>query len=357
LLSLGCLASWPNTFKRAGRWRFELYSCDFAFGALLLSLLAAYTLGTLGSALGFADRMLVAARTDQALAVLAGCCFALANMLFLSSVSLIGMAAAFPLTAGAACAVMAVAGWKGSNLVLLLLGVALAIATVVLDAIAIRKRGSALAAAVAAAQAQTAAQTPTEATTASSSGTRPLRGTKQSGKNKPAKKWRISTKGILVGIIGGIALGVCLPIIKNSTFNEFGLGPYAGLLLFCIGLFGATLALNFYFMNIAIHGGPLNFSMYFNGNVQQHLMGFAGGAIWAAGALALGLALSVPEPNGLSPAIGFIVPSLAVLLAMFWGLILWKEYATAPAGAKRMLYFSGASFLAAILLIGYSAHR
>jgi glucose uptake protein len=339
LLSLGCLAAWPNTFKRAGRWRFELFACDFALGALLFSLIAAYTLGTLGAALGFGDRLLVAARTDQALAVLAGGCFALANMLFLSSVSLVGMAAAFPLTVGTACAVIALSGWKGSNLILMPAGVALVLVTVVLDAMAIRKRGAALGAA-AAASAQTQAQT---------------ENSKSSAKNKPAKRWRISTKGIWVGLISGIALGICLPIIYNSTYNEFGLGAYAGLLLFSLGLFGATLGLNVYFMNIAIHGGPIGFSAYFNGNLQQHLWGFTGGATWAAGALALGLALSSPTPNGLSPAVSFIVPSLAVLLAMFWGLAYWKEYATAPANAKRMLFLSGAAFLGGVVLLGFGA--
>jgi glucose uptake protein len=335
LLSLACLASWPNTLKRAGRWRFELFACDFALGALLFSLIAAYTLGTLGAALGFGDRLLVAARTDQALAVLAGGCFALANMLFLSSVSLIGMAAAFPLTVGTACAVIALSGWKGSNLALMPGGVVLLIVTVVLDAMAIRKRGAALGAA-ASAQAQT-------------------ENSKSSAKKKPAKRWRISTKGIWVGIISGIALGVCLPIIYNSTYNEFGLGAYAGLLLFSLGLFGATLGLNVYFMNIAIHGGPIGFSAYFNGNLQQHLWGLTGGATWAAGALALGLALSVPAPSGLSPAVSFIVPSLAVLLAMFWGLASWKEYATAPANAKGMLFLSGVAFLAGVVVLGFGA--
>jgi glucose uptake protein len=351
LLSLGCLASWPNTFKRTGRWRFELFACDFALGAVLLSLVTAYTLGTLGAALGFGDRLLVAARTDQALAVLAGGCFALANMLFLSSVSLIGMAAAFPLTFGTACAVMALSGWKGSNLFLMPAGVVLVIVTVVLDAVAIRMRGTALAAAAAAsaqAQAQIEGQ---EIPTAA----RPSRDAKSSAKHKQAKRWRISTKGILVGIISGIALGICLPIIYRSTFNEFGLGAYAGLLLFSLGLFGATLGLNIYFMNIAIHGGPLGFGAYFNGNLQQHLWGFTGGAAWAAGALALGLALSVPAPNGLSTAVSFIVPSLAVLLAMFWGLAYWKEYATAPSNAKQVLFLSGAAFLAGVVLLGFGA--
>jgi glucose uptake protein len=87
VLSFICLGSWANTFKASGsRWRFELFSIDFAVGALIFSLLAAYTLGTLGADLGFSDRMLVAGRTNQALGIAAGALFALGNMLLLAAV-------------------------------------------------------------------------------------------------------------------------------------------------------------------------------------------------------------------------------------------------------------------------------
>lgn len=336
IFSVFCLASWPTTFKRAGRWRFELFSCDFALGALLFSTLAAYTFGNLGSELGFGDRMLVAGRTLQGLAVLAGACFALANMLFLSSVSLIGMAAAYPLTVGMGCAVVALLDWKAGNPLLLLTGTALIIVALVLAGVAIKQRAAAL-------TANAAAATPVVPAPSK---------TLRTSKTQQARRWRISTKGILVGLIGGVALGVALPIIARATFNEFGLGPYAGLLLFCLGLFATTLALNVYFMNVAIHGGPISLNTYLEGNVQQHLFGIAGGAFWAAGALTLALALSVPPPNSLGVTLSFAAPPLAVLLAMFWGLVVWKEYAIASALARRLLVASAAFFVGAILLLG-----
>jgi glucose uptake protein len=329
LLSVVCLGSWPNAFKRAGRWRFELFSCDFAIGALLFSVVAAYTLGTLGSALSFADRMLVAGRTNQGLAIIAGACFALANMLFLSSVSLLGLAAAFPLTIGTACAVAAAAATvltpgpvKASSLILLAAGIGMLILTTVLDTKAAQKRGAALGASSGAAVAKTTG------------------------------KLRVSTKGLLSGAIGGMALGVCLPVIGQSSAGDLGLGPYGGLLLFSIGLFGATFVLNFYFMNIAIHGGPITFNAYFQGNVRQHLLGMVGGGFWAGGALLLGLALSVPPVASLSTEMRFMLPPLSALLAMFWGLIAWKEYAVAPAAAKTTLYLAALFFVAEVVLLG-----
>src|SRR5579875_4114249 len=106
IFSFLCLGTWANTFRLSGtRWRFELFNIDFAVGAILISVIAAFTLGTLGSDLAFSDRMLVAGRTAQAFLVGAGFIFNLGNMLLLAAVSMIGFASAFPLSIGLALVV------------------------------------------------------------------------------------------------------------------------------------------------------------------------------------------------------------------------------------------------------------
>src|SRR5438270_356530 len=40
LLSMFCWGSWANTQKLTGKWRFELYYFDYAFGVLLCAILA-----------------------------------------------------------------------------------------------------------------------------------------------------------------------------------------------------------------------------------------------------------------------------------------------------------------------------
>ena len=63
------LGLWSSTFKLAGnRWRFELFSFDFAFGAALFALSPAYTFGAFGAELGFAEHLMIASKTNQALA-------------------------------------------------------------------------------------------------------------------------------------------------------------------------------------------------------------------------------------------------------------------------------------------------
>ncbi|HMJ61668.1 MAG TPA: hypothetical protein VK493_07880 [Bryobacteraceae bacterium] len=306
-----CLGSWANTFKATGsRWRFELFSIDFAVGALLFSLLAAYTLGTLGAELGFSDRMLVAGRTNQALGLAAGAIFALGNMLLLAAVSLLGMSAAFPLCIGSAVVVGALFQFRSAHGLWLAAGLALLVCAVVLDILAIRRKKI------------------------------PIR----AGKKAPT-----STRGIVVGIISGVVLGCFFVLLHRGFRGDFGLGPYAALLLVAIALLVSTLVLNLYFMNIAISGVPIGFSAYFTGLPHQHFFGFAGGAIWALGMLAQGLAMSAPATLNFDPAILTIVPLASVLLAVFWGFTKWKE---SPGSAKTLAVASAAVFLCGIVLVG-----
>jgi glucose uptake protein len=328
-LSFICLGSWANTFKAAGsRWRFELYSIDFAVGALIVAVLAAYTLGTLGSDLSFSDRMLVAGRTNQAMGIVAGAIFALGNMLLLAAVSLLGMSAAFPLCVGSAVVIAGLFQFRAAQPLWLAVGLALLVCGVILAVFAIRIN-------------KTSVRPPSP---------RP-------GVRAPEKKPSSGMKGIVTGLISGIALGCFFPIVQRGFSGDFGLGPYAGLLLIAIALLVSTLVLDLYFMNIAIAGGPIGFSAYFTGLPHQHFLGFAGGAVWASGMLAVGLAMSTPATVEVDAALRTFVPLASIALAVFWGFVKWKEFATAPKSGRTraLLALSTAVFLGGIALLGLAA--
>jgi glucose uptake protein len=343
VLSFFLLGSWVNTFKLAGnRWRFELFSFDFALGALLLSVLAAYTLGTLGSDLGFSDQMLVAPRTSQAMTVAAGCVFALGNMLLLSAVSLLGMSVAFPLVAGVALVVAGALQFNAANPFMLGGGLVLLLATVILEARAARSSEATL----------PGTTLPTSAPPKKSS-----RDSRAYMKSRTTKRMSSSAKGITVSIISGVALGIFFPILDHTLFGDFGVGPYAGLLLFVIGMFGATVVLNFYFMNIAIHGGGLKFDDYFRGKPGQHLLGLGGGALWASGGLAAALAICTPKDINPRPLLEVCVPLASAVLAVIWGTVTWKENAGAPSSARVSVLLSVVCFLGGIALFGLAKSR
>ena len=49
ILSMLCWGSWANTQKLTGKWRFELFYFDYAFGVLLCAIVAAVVFGSMNS--------------------------------------------------------------------------------------------------------------------------------------------------------------------------------------------------------------------------------------------------------------------------------------------------------------------
>jgi len=314
VLALLLLGLWPSAFKRTGaQWRFELFYFDFAVGAILLAILAAFTFGTLGSEMAFDDRMLVAGRTAQVWVVSAGFLFNLGNMLLLAAISLLGISGAMPLAVGVALIVASVSNFRAGNVLFLIAGIVLLLVTLVLDGVAcrIRDQGDAV----------------------------PARGSAKPVRAvTPKNRSRRTSKGILIALLSGIPLGFFYPLFARGEAGDFGLGPYAGILLFCVGIVIATVICNFYFMNIAIEGGALPFNAYFRGRASQHFLGFTGGAMWAAGALAATLGSSAAARVAVSASPRVLLPLASAVLALLTGLWLWKEF---PAKSKNARVWIG----------------
>ena len=96
-ITMLCWGSWGNTQKLAGSrvWRYELYYWDYVIGVLLLSLLAAFTMGSVGElGRGFVDDLLQADASNLASALIGGVIFNLSNILLSASVSIAGMSVA-----------------------------------------------------------------------------------------------------------------------------------------------------------------------------------------------------------------------------------------------------------------------
>src|SRR5215813_6919162 len=91
VLSMIALASWLGTYKLAGKWRYEFYYYDYAFGVVLAAVIAAFTFGSMESSeLSFQDNFLIAARRPMASALGAGVLFNFANVLLVAASAVSG---------------------------------------------------------------------------------------------------------------------------------------------------------------------------------------------------------------------------------------------------------------------------
>src|SRR5215471_2271336 len=143
ILSMLCWGSWANTFKAAGKWRFELFYFDYALGVFAASILCAFTFGTLGTD-GFSvmDDLSLAGKKQELLAFVAGIVFNLANMLIVGAISIAGMAVAFPVGIGLALVVGVILSYVAhpvGNILLLGSGCLAILGAIVLDSLAWRR--------------------------------------------------------------------------------------------------------------------------------------------------------------------------------------------------------------------------
>jgi hypothetical protein len=319
LLSLICFSIWPSLYKSSeATWRFELFALDFAFGGLLFGVLAASTLGILGPEMTFSDRLVIAGREAEIWVIGTGFVLAFANLLLLASITLLGISVAVPLTLGMAAVLIALSHFLSSPMrTVMAIAIVLLLASVLAG---IRVERSLI--------------------------TRPKRTASLS--NEETQR----TKGRILAILGGCALGLVHWLLKRTSNPDFGPGPYATVLLLFVGVLISTPLFNFFFINIKVTGEPIGIRTYISRGIRPHAKGFVNGIIFALGALAVLLALNAQGDQAPQPALILIIPFLSSLACVWLGVRIWKEFSTAPQRGWGALVLCLSFFVIGLVLAG-----
>lgn len=335
ILTMLCWGSWANTFKLAGKWRFELFYYDYSIGVLLAALVAAFTFGSLGPEISFWDNLtLFAAKRNIAFGFVAGAVFNLANMLLVAAISVAGLAVAFPVGIGLALVIGVVWSYAlnpQGNTTLLSGGAAVIVVAIIVDAIAYRSHSTAQAA-------------------AAKLDEPPAPAKKSHGKRSRGGEGG-SMKGIILSLISGVLMGSFYPLVEMGKAGEFGLGPYSIAVVFATGVFISTFVFNLFFMNLPVQGDPVEVLEYLRGTGRQHLLGIAGGVIWCVGTTANFVAASAPESVNVGPAVSYAIGQGATMVSALWGLLVWKEFAGASSKVNALLALMLLLFIAGLGLV------
>lgn len=102
IITMLCWGSWANTQKLASKeWRFQLFYWDYAIGVMLLALVLAFTMGSVGSGgRSFLADLRQADAKWLGSAFLGGVIFNLSNILLVAAIDIAGLAVAFPVGVG-----------------------------------------------------------------------------------------------------------------------------------------------------------------------------------------------------------------------------------------------------------------
>ncbi|MBN1819848.1 MAG: multidrug DMT transporter permease [Prolixibacteraceae bacterium] len=317
VITMLCWGSWGNTQKLAGKtWRYELFYWDYVIGVLLLAIIFAFTLGSMGgNGRGFIADLGQADMKNIGSAFLGGIIFNAANILLSTAIAIAGMSVAFPVGIGLALVLGVIINYLGSQKgdpVFLFLGVALITVAIILNAVAYKKASG--------------------------------------GSQK------VSSKGILVSILAGVLMSFFYRFIAASmdldNFMSPAAGkmtPYTAVVIFSLGILVSNFVFNTILMKKPISGEPTNYKAYFWGNFKIHLVGILGGIIWG-----IGNSLNLIAAGKAGAAISYGLGQGATLVAALWGVFIWKEFKGSSKKTNTMLAVMFILFVVGILSIIYA---
>lgn len=322
VVSMICWGSWANTQKLAARtWRFELFYWDLTLGLLLTATIAAFTLGSLGDeGRPFLEDIAQASRSSILNAMLGGIVWNLGNILLVAAIAVAGMSVGFPIGGGIAwilgiivnfILVVMDKGQPEGNVYLLFGGVFVIIIAIYLSMLSYRRLAK--------------------------------------EQKKP------SAKGILLSVSAGLLIAFFYGLVVKSLDNSFvsggagNLTPFTGVFFFAVGIAVSTPLFNPIFMRFPVQGERVRMSAYFRGNLKTHLTGILGGFIWMTG-----MVVSFMSAGASNPAISYALSNAAPVVAILWGIFIWKEFKDAPRGTNKLLVGMFLLFIIGLVFITMS---
>jgi len=304
-------------------WKFQLFYWDYSIGVLLLTLILALTMGSMGSAgRSFAADLGQAGGKYVGYALLGGVVFNVANILLVAAIDIAGLAVAFPVGIGIALVWGVVETYLRKSAVqpiahpaILFAGVAVVAVAIIVNAVAYRRL--------------------------------PTTGQKTTG------------KGLVISVIAGVLMGRFFPFVAGSIarISEIGspaeagkLTPYSALVFFALGLFLSNFVFNTIVMARPFVGEPVPVADYFRkGNPRLHLIGVLGGMIWC-----VGMSFSILAGDRAGYAISYGLGQGATMVAAAWGVFIWREFKAAPPGTNGLLALMFACFIVGLAMIVYA---
>lgn len=316
IITMLCWGSWGNTQKLAAKtWRYELYYWDYVIGILLISTFLGLTLGSFGEGgRSFFTDLNQADIEHLTSAFIGGVVFNAANILLSTSISLTGMAVAFPIGVGLALVLGVIINYFALPIgdpYLLFGGVTLIVAAILLNSFASSKVS----------------------------------------RSKTEKA--IRNKGIVIAVIAGVLMSLFFRFVSSSmdltNFYSPAVGmltPYSAFFVFSLGIFASNIVLNTWIMKKPFVGEPVTFKTYFSGSFKTHFVGILGGVIWG-----VGTAFSYISAQQAGPAISYALGQGAPMIAALWGVFIWKEFSGGSSVVMKLLTLMFICFLLGLALI------
>jgi glucose uptake protein len=341
-----CWGLWASMYKLTGKWRYELFYFDVAFGLAIAVVLYSLTAGSLGfDGFSFTDDLMHSGKRQWLVAFGAGAIFNLANMIMLSAIVVAGLSIGVTLGLGGSLMIglgLNLILHSTANPLLMFIGSASLLVALVMIAVAYSFLVSA--------QQDKLVQEGKVKTTAAVPGY---------GKgmivstNAPS-----STKGLVLAIVAGGLMWIMFPLVNKARVGDFAMGPYALTAMFGAGMVVSTFMFGMFLVNLPVQGEPIEVTEYFSGRPRSHLIGVAAGFVLASGILAY-MIVQAGSPDvakpWFPPTTFYALQQGAVLIAALCGVFGWKDFRDAEPRVRAMVWLFILLFAAGLASIGFAS--
>lgn len=322
ILAMICWGSWANTQKIAEKnWRFELYYWDKIAGIFAMAVITAFTIGSFGNeGRTFLDDLNQANSSSILYAMAGGVLWNAGNLFLVAAIATAGMSVAFPIGGGIAWILGIVVNYfvilmagkiPSQKPELLWIGVVIIIIAIVLSG--------------------------------------------KSYQRLAKRQEKTPMRGIMLSVFGGLFIAFFYGFVVkslDSSFVDGGTGtltPYSAIVFFSIGVILCTILMYLFVIKQLKIGIPGSVKEYFAGSVKTHTAGILGGLIWC-----LGMVSSFMAVGAANPAIAYALSNAAPVVAILWGVFIWKEFKAAPKGTYSILATMFVLYITGLVLITYS---
>jgi len=320
VVTMICWGSHANMLKLQSKgYAYSYYYWDQAIGYFLLPLILAFTMGSIGeSGQSFLENMQEANLSSWLWAIGSAFVFNLANIIFVASIDIGGMAVAFPIGMGISLVLGVILNYIAKpegDPILLIAGVICVIIAIIINA-------------------------------------------KAYGKVSAGSDINMVKKGLRLAVIGGLLMSFFYYLLQNSmpevlnhdTLSSIaGTGkftPYSAVVVFAGACLLSNFIYNTYIMRHPFKGEPVTYSGYFKQSARDHIIGMTGGIINCTGTT-----FNMIASGMVGAAIAYALGQSNPLIAAIWGVFIWKEFKGAPKGTNKLLVSMFIFFLAGVIFL------
>jgi glucose uptake protein len=168
-------------------------------------------------------------------------------------------------------------------------------------------------------------------------------------------KGKVPAKGILLTVVAGLLMSlfyrfVAAAMAENMANPEAGkIGPYTAMFLFSLGMLLSNFVFNTYMMRKPVEGEPVTYRQYFKGKTTLHTYGIIGGVMWA-----IATALNFLSGTKAGYAISFGLGQGDTMIGAVWGILVWKEFKGASRTINMLIAAMFVLFVTGLALIVYA---